>query len=33
MSKVTNNVLDTININSYKQCMRYNECQKLQPMY
>ena len=33
MSKVTNNVLDPINANSYKQCVRYNKCQKLQTMY
>ena len=27
MSKVTNNVLGTINVKSYKQCIRYNKCQ------
>ena len=30
MSKVTNNVLDTINVKSYNQYIRYNKCQKLQ---
>ena len=45
MSKVTNNVLDPINVKSYKQilgpinvksykqCIRYNKCQKLQTIY
>ena len=33
MSKVTNNVLGTINVKSYKQCIRYNKCQKLQTIY
>ena len=33
MSKVTNNVLGTINVKStYKQYIRSNKCQKLQPM-
>ena len=32
MSKVTNNVLGTINVKSYKQCIRSNKCQKLQTM-
>ena len=27
MSKVTNNVLGPINVNSYNQCIRYNKCQ------
>ena len=27
MSKVTNNVLGTINVKSYKQCIRSNKCQ------
>ena len=25
MSKVTNNILGTINVKSYKQCIRYNK--------
>ena len=44
MSKVTINVLGTINVKSYKplgpinfksykQCIRYNKCQKLQTIY
>ena len=33
MSKVTNNVLGPIYVKSYKQCIRYNNCQKLQTMY
>ena len=33
MSKVTTNVLGTINVKSYKQYIRSNKCQKLQPMY
>ena len=33
MSKVTNNVLDPINVKRYKQCISYNKCQKLQTMY
>ena len=30
MSKVTINVLGTINVKSYKQCIWSNKCQKLQ---
>ena len=33
MSKVTTNVLGTINVKSYKQYIRYNKFQKLQTMY
>ena len=33
MSKVTNNILGPINVKSYKQCIRYNKCQKLQTIY
>ena len=33
MSTVTNNILGTIIVKSYKQCVRYNKCQKLQTIY